>query len=151
MLSDHYTTFLTIHSILRWFILLSGIGVLFSCFLGISRKLPFAPLGRRTGLIYVSLIDTQFLLGALIYTISPIVHALWADPSAGMKQHELRFFGVEHTTIMVIALILAHIGAIRSRRAKEALKAYSVALTWYALSLALILLGIPWWRPLLGS
>jgi hypothetical protein len=150
MLSDHYSSLLAIHSILRWLILLSGIGAVGSCFLGISRKLPFAPLGRRAGLIYVSLIDTQFLVGVLLYFDSPLVHTLWADPAVGMKQHELRFFGVEHTTIMVIALILAHIGAIRSRRAKEALKAYSAALIWYAISLALILFGIPWWRPLLG-
>jgi hypothetical protein len=149
MLSEHYPTLLSIHSVLRWFVLLAGIAVLIGSFLGLLRKLPFKPVGRVLGLIYVSLLDTQFLLGILLSLASPLVRALWSNPAVGMKSHDLRFFAVEHTTIMIIALTLAHIGAIRSRRAADSAKAYGAALLWYAISLIVILAGIPWWRPLL--
>ncbi len=149
MLTAHYPTLLAIHSDLRWLILIAGAAALIGCVIGISRKKPFAPLGRLLGLLYVSFLDTQFLVGILLSISSPIVRAVWSNPAVGMKNDALRFFAVEHTFAMLIALALAHIGAVKSRKAKESLKAYKVAVTWYAASLAVILLGIPWWRPLL--
>lgn len=149
MLANYYPLLLVIHSVLRWFVLLAGTAAIIGCLIGIARKLTFTPLGRVTGLIYVSFLDSQFLIGVLLYLSSPIIHTLWAHPAVGMKNHDLRFFAVEHTTLMIIALALAHIGAVKSRKATDATKAYKTALVWYAASLVIILAGIPWWRPLL--
>ena len=149
MLTEHYSTLLSIHSVLRWLLLFAGIAVMIGCLIGILHKLPFKPVGRILGLIYVSLLDTQVLVGILLSLASPLVRTLWANPAIGMKAHDLRYFAVEHTTIMVVALALAHIGAVRSRRASVALKAYSSAAVWYAASLVVIIAGIPWWRPLI--
>ena len=149
MLSNFFPILLLLHSLLRWFVLLAGVAALIGCFLGLTGKRPFAPLGRILGLIYVSVLDTQVLVGILLSFASPLARALWADPAVGMKNHDLRFFAVEHTVVMLLALALAHVGAVKSRKSKDAAKAYSVALTWYALSLVVILAGIPWWRPLL--
>ena len=149
MLSSHYSTLLSIHDILRWFVLFAGISVLIGSLLGILHKLSFKPVGRILGLIYVSLLDSQFLVGILLSIASPLVRVVWANPAVGMKSHDLRFFAVEHTTLMIFALAIAHVGAVRSRRAAEPLKAYKTALWWYAASLLIIVAGIPWWRPLL--
>ncbi len=48
---------------------------------------------------------------------------------------------------MVIAVALAHIGSVRARRAPDDLAKYRRMLVWNAASLAVILAGIPWWRP----
>jgi hypothetical protein len=149
MLSHFSNILLLLHSVLRWFVLLAGVGALIGCFVGLKGKRPFAPLGRVLGVIYVSVLDTQVLVGILLSFASPLVRALWASPGVGMKNHDLRFFAVEHTVVMLLALALAHIGAVKSRKSKDAAKAYTSAITWYAISLIVILLGIPWWRPLL--
>lgn len=149
LLSSHYSTLLVIHGIMRWFVLFAGIGTVIGCLLGIFLNLPFRPAGRILGLIYVSLVDTQFLVGVFLSIASPIVHYFWTNPESGMKSHDLRFFAVEHTVIMLAALSIAHIGAVRSRRYPLSLKAYKSAALWYAVSLVVIILGIPWWRPLL--
>lgn len=149
MLASFYPLFLIIHSILRWSILLSGIAVITACIAGLKGRKPFAPLGRLTGLIYVCFLDVQFLVGLLLYAASPIILALWTNPSIGMKNHDLRFFAIEHTTLMFIALAFAHVGAVKSRKASLADTAYRSALAWYSASFVVILLGIPWWRPLL--
>lgn len=148
MLTDHYSTLLLIHSVLRWFVLIAGAAVIIGSLIGLTGKKPFAPLGRILGLIYVSFLDTQFLIGVLLSIASPVVHALWSNPSVGMKNHDLRFFGVEHTTLMILGLALAHIGAVKSRKSSDSAKAYNTALIWYSASFILILIGIPWWRPL---
>ncbi len=149
MLTNHYSIFLVIHSILRWLVLFAGMGVIVGCLLGILQKFPFRPAGRILGLMYVSLLDTQFLVGVFLSFASPIVCSFWVHPAVGMKLHDLRFFAVEHVAIMIIALALAHIGAVRSRRSTVDVQSYTTAFWWYASSLAVILLGIPWWRPLL--
>jgi hypothetical protein len=149
MLTEHYSTLLAIHGILRWFVLIAGVATLIGCLIGILHKLPFKPLGRILGLIYVSLLDTQFLIGILLSIASPIVQAVWSNPAIGMKSHDLRFFAIEHSSAMLIALAIAHIGAVKSRRAVTAVAAYKKALIWYAISLVIILGMIPWWRPLL--
>jgi hypothetical protein len=149
MLTSYYGTLLAIHCDLRWLVLLAGIAAIAVACIGLFNKASFAPLGRIAGLIYVSLVDTQVLIGILLWFPSPYVRAFLTNPAEGMKQHDPRFFVVEHTVMMLLAVILAHIGAVRSRRASGARAAYGAALKWYAASLIVILAGIPWWRPLL--
>lgn len=150
MLTNHYPAILALHNGLRWLILLSGSLLILGCLLGKLRQLPFKKAGRIPALIYVSLMDTQFLIGVILCFASPLVSAFWNNPSAGMKSHDLRFFAIEHTTFMIAALALAHIGSVRSRRIPSEGAVYSTALKWYGASFVLVLAGIPWWRPFCG-
>ncbi len=148
MLTSLYATLLTIHCDLRWLVLLAALGAIVAAVAGLIRKAPFAPMGRVAGVIYVSLMDTQVLIGILLSFPSPYVQAFWANPAAGMKQHDPRFFAVEHLTLMLLSLALAHVGAVRSRkRASQSSVAYLSAIKWYGASLLAMLAGIPWWRP----
>jgi hypothetical protein len=150
MPGTNYLFLLHLHGLLRWFILLSGTVLLAGCLIGTLGKIAFRPLGRFLFLLYVSLLDIQFLVGVLLSLTSPLVRIFWNDMASGMKQHDPRFFAMEHPTLMIVALILAHIGAIRSKRAEDQRKACSTALLWGGLSFLLILAGIPWWRPVMG-
>jgi len=148
MLTSLYGTLLAIHCDLRWLVLLAAFGAIVAAVFGLIRKTPFAPVGRVAGVIYVSLMDTQVLIGILLSFPSPYVQAFWANPAAGMKQHDPRFFAVEHMTLMLLSLALAHVGAVRSRkRASQPSVAYLAAIKWYGASLLAMLAGIPWWRP----
>ena len=151
MLAQQYASLLAIHGTLRWFVLLSALVAIAGCLVGLAGKRPFSPLGRVPGIIYVSFLDTQILVGILLSAASPIFGLLLTDPAAVMKQRDLRSVTVEHITLMLVAAALAHIGSIRSRRTPEASASYRVAAAWYAGSLAVILIGIPWWRPLLRT
>ena len=103
----------------------------------------------RFGTIFVTLMDFQFLLGLLLYFgASPIVRMALQNMSVAMKDHELRFFAVEHTTYMFLAVVCAHLGAVLARRGKTDRAKYRGAAISYVISVLLILAGIPWWRPL---
>ena len=145
-MDSFYPLLLSLHGILRWLVLASGIVTVATVFLLLVFKKPFRPAGRITGVIYTSLVDLQVLAGLLLLGVSPLVRAFWADPLSGMRVKPLRFFAVEHVTLMILALALVHIGAVRSRRASDDASACRAALLWYLLSLLLIAAGIPWWR-----
>ena len=147
-MSSLYPLLLALHDDLRWLVLLSALLAIGVAATGLTGKRTFAPLGRVTGVVFISVMDLQFLLGLVLCFLSPWVAQFWASPAAAMKVKEARFFGMEHLVIMILALALAHIGAARSKRASSDEKSYRTALLWFSLSLLLIIVGIPWWRPL---
>ena len=143
-----YSLLLTLHDDLRWLVLLSALVAVVAALSGLLGGRSFRPLGRVTGVVFISVMDLQFLLGLILCFLSPWVAQFWSSPAAGMKVQEARVFGMEPLVIMIAALAWAHSGAARSKRASEDRKAYRTALVWFSLSLLLILAGIPWWRPL---
>lgn len=60
-----------------------------------------------------------------------------------MKNPSLRFFGVEHWLLMLIAIVLIHIGYIRSTRI-DYVKAQKTIFLYYLIALLVVILGIPW-------
>ncbi len=151
MLTHPYPLLLVIHSYWRWLVLLAGAAAVVCGVAGWAKRLAFVPLGRRTSLLFVSVMDVQLVLGIWLYAISPVVREAWGNMAAAMKQHELRFFAVEHTTTMVIAVAFAHVGAWRCKRALDDPARYRNLLGWSAAALVVLLAGIPWWRPLFRS
>jgi Co/Zn/Cd efflux system component len=79
----------------------------------------------------------QLLLGLILYVMSPKV-------DFGMMSEKLyRFFTVEHTLMMIVAIILITVGRVRSRKLEGGTK-HRTIVYFYALGLILILVSIPW-------
>ncbi len=149
MLMRCYPTILILHSYWRWVVLLSALTTLGIAAWRWQRRLSFRPLGQQASIFHVAVLDFQLLLGLCLYSVSPYVRIAWRNLAAAMKQHEPRFFGVEHVTTMLLALAVAHLGLWRCQRARSDRAGYLNLLGWYGASLALILAGLPWWRPFL--
>ena len=154
MLQNLYPHLLAWHSLFRWVVLAAGLAAIFVAFSGWSGAQPASPSLRRFSVLFVIAMDVEFLLGLLLYFgASPITRAALANFGAAMKQQEPRFFSVEHTMLMFLAVVCAHIGGALSRKGRTEVMKYRGAAVAFTISLLLILGGIPWWRPLfrLGS
>lgn len=79
----------------------------------------------------------QLLLGLVLYFISPKV-----DFSM-MGEKLYRFFTVEHSLMMLVAIILITIGRVRSRKVEVGVN-HRTILFYYAMGLVLIVVSIPW-------
>jgi hypothetical protein len=149
MLADIYPQLLAFHGLLRWFVLAAALAALAVAFAGWSGNKPTGKL-RLFTVIFVIGMDLEFLVGLILFVwLSPVTHAAFADFADAMKNKEPRFFTVEHTTMMFLALICAHVGAALSRKARTDRLKFRGAAVAYGISLVLMLAGIPWWRPLL--
>jgi CDP-diglyceride synthetase len=144
-----YGVLLAIHNLLRWFVLLAGVLALLRAVVGLLAKRPWSQADRRAGMFYTISLDLQFLAGLILTFTSPLVRAALANLSAALSMSDLRFFPFEHIPFMVLAVFLAHAGSSQARKAKEASGQHRRAALWYGLSLLVILVAIPWWRPLL--
>ena len=144
-----YGQLLVAHNLIRWLVLIAGIIALVSAFGGWSGRKPMTAGVRRWGALFVATLDLQLLIGLILYFVaSPITKAAFQNMAVAMKDHEMRFFTVEHTTYMLIAIIAAHVGSFLSRKGRTDLRKYRGAVIGYGISLLVILAGIPWWRPM---
>jgi hypothetical protein len=119
---------LFIHSLLRWFVLAAGLYAVARAFGG----------NGRAGRWFAILLDIQVLLGLIVYWLSPITSSALANMGGAMQNRVVRFWTVEHSFSMLVALALAHIGLARAKKGKGG------SAVLYLLALLAILAGIPW-------
>jgi cytochrome c biogenesis factor len=140
-----YPIILSIHNIFRWVVLVMGIVVIVRAYVGWFGKRQWSERDRKVGSFYSIALDIQVLLGLLLYFfLSPLTQSAFQDLSAAMSSGNLRFFLLEHPLYMILAVILAHLGNILSKKATEDNKRFRRAALWFSLSLVAILLGMPW-------
>jgi hypothetical protein len=140
---DFYSIVLTLHSWLRWLVLLSAILAVGRAITAGSR--PWAPADDRAGRLFGISLDVQFVLGVLLYfVLSPFTKQAMQDFGAAMRTSGLRYFAVEHVLGMVVAIVLVHIGRSRVRKAATDQKRHRTAALFYGLALLAILASIPW-------
>jgi hypothetical protein len=135
---------LTLHSWIRWLVILTGLVAFGRAASGVSGRKPWRPSDDRAGFWFVMALDTQFLLGILLYAFfSPLTHAAFSDFGAAMKNSGLRFWAVEHAVGMIVGLVLAHVGRVRTRKT-DSLRRHRVAAIFFGLALVAILASVPW-------
>lgn len=84
---------LTLHSLVRWLLLLVAVVALVKFTLGYAQKQPFRPMDRGLMSAFTGLMDSQVLLGLIL------LFGL-----GGINR-----FRMEHAVAMLIAVVLAHL------------------------------------------
>jgi hypothetical protein len=146
-----YQTVLLLHSWTRWLVVIFGLIAVFRALAGWQGRRAWAGADNGMGAAFVGSMHLQLLLGLILYLgLSPF--GLKAFETAGgtvMKDPVSRFWGVEHLTIMILAVVAAQVGRSLSKKAADAVLKHKKAFIWFAIALLLVLLMIPWgiWNP----
>lgn len=136
-----YTIVLIVHSWLRWAALVAGVGATFAALVdrGDGSR------AERWGLALMMAVDLQMLIGLVLYLVlSPFTAEAMRDFGAAMKNPGLRFFAVEHVTMMFGAVILVHVGRVLARRAATPGAKRTRMFVCFGLATILMIVGIPW-------
>lgn len=141
---------LGIHNLLRWVIVISATIVLFRMARGLIKKTTWGSLDGRFGLVLTIALDLQLLLGLILYfLLSPVVKAFFANISEAMKETTLRYWGVEHILMMLLAVVFGHMGSALAKKQVLDQKKFQFGVIFHGLAVLFLLGGIPWFRPLL--
>jgi hypothetical protein len=127
---------LAIHNLLRWVVLAAILFTLFRAYSGWLGKKAWQATDRLAGLIFSITIDVQLLLGIVLIFVR------------GFSVIQMRFY-IEHIGMMILAVVLAHVGSALSKKADLDVDKHRKAAIWFTLTLLVILVSIPWTRPLL--
>lgn len=146
-----YSVILAFHNILRWVAIILAVIVLYRAFSGWLLKKNWQDLDRKAGLLFTITMDTQILLGLILYFgLSPF--ALKGILAQGMAfvmgNGEYRFYAVEHIFFMGLAVIFVHLGSLLPKKVQDPIKKHRQAAILFGLAVVLVILGIPWGRPL---
>lgn len=132
------------HSGLRWIALLLLLLAIINAFTAKN----YEKKHRLVNLFTMITFHTQLLLGIILYFLSDKVQFT----EGWMKQAMYRFYGMEHLTGMLLAIIVITIGHSKSKKGADAAAKFKAIKLWYVLALILVLAFIPWpFRTELGA
>ncbi|NBR14163.1 MAG: cytochrome B [Flavobacteriales bacterium] len=132
------------HSGLRWVALILLLLAIVNAFTSST----YEKKHRLINLFAMVSLHTQLLIGLGLYFISPRVKFF----DGWMKDAFYRFYGMEHISMMIIAIILVTIGHSKSKKGSTPAEKFKPIKLWYVLGLILILAAIPWpFRTALGG
>jgi uncharacterized membrane protein len=140
-----YTALLTLHSYLRWVVILLALLVVVRAISGVVQRRPWTPADDSAAKWFGMGLDIQMVIGLIIYFfLSPFTMSAWGDIGAAMRDPSTRFIVIEHQFGMIIAVALTHIGRARIRKSRDSAQRHRTALIFFGLATVVMLASIPW-------
>ncbi|MBI5856708.1 MAG: hypothetical protein HZB42_03575 [Sphingobacteriales bacterium] len=146
-----YQGMLHLHSVLRWIILILLLVAFYKNFA--DRKGEFTISHKKIGLILMICADTMLLVGLYQWFTGPL--GLKNIQAGGFKEtmsnSYYRFFAIEHTTGMLLAIIFIHLAYSFCKKDVPGPQKHKRLLLYYGLALLIILISVPWpFRQIIG-
>ena len=146
-----YNGLLHLHSVLRWVILILLLVAIYKSFADGSK--PFASIHKKLGLFLMICADVMLLVGLYQWFAGDwgLKSIQRNGMSVVMKDSLLRFFAIEHTTGMLIAIILIHIGRSYGKKNIPDFMKHKRTVLFFGLALLVLLISIPWPFRMVGA
>ena len=138
-----YPTLLALHSLFRWLVLASLLIAVTTAFTGWIKNKPFTQRDNAIRHWTATIAHIQLLIGIVLYFISPIIDYFLHHYSEAVHQRQIRFFGMEHSVVMVLAIIILTIGSMKAKRVATDQAKFKTMAIWFTLALLIILALIP--------
>lgn len=147
-----YSFLLAAHSWLRYAVLLMVLLVLLRSASGLLRSRAWGGADEGLGRWLIRVWDLQFLLGLVLYFLSPITQFALANFGEALADRQLRVIAVEHPLLMLLATAALHVGWVRARNSAGDRGRLLRWLLFVAAAALLTAIAIPWeGRPLLRT
>ncbi len=137
---------LDIHSFLRWMFIILALIVMVDSLLGLFKRRAYTGTDNLLNLMLVSIADLQLILGAVLYFTGAYGYRLLQTypMSEVMQNPVMRFFTMEHSFGMLLAIILLHISRVIIKREDNNQKKFRKQLIWLLIILLIMVAVIPW-------
>jgi len=139
-----YSTLIALHSLTRWLLLAALLYCMYRAWAGWLGRKKWMPADNRWRVITVTLAHIQAALGVWLYLVSPLITYFYAYFSQAVHNRQARFFGMEHSLMMLIAVILITIASSKARRRTADDKKFKALAIWLTIALVVIFINIPW-------
>ena len=140
-----YSITLLLHSWWRWLVLALALVATARGIGGNLKHRPWSGADLRVCMFTTIALDIQMLLGLLLYFfLSPLTTQAFHDFGAAMRTAGLRYWAVEHIGTMLAAVVLAHVGNVRARKAASDEVRHLRGALFFGGVVLFLLLGTPW-------
>ena len=139
-----YSTVLALHSLVRWLVLISLLFSIFLAYKGWFTKKNFSRFDNSVRHWTATIAHIQLVLGLWLYFISPIINYFLHHYKEAVHEREIRFFGMEHSVMMLTAIVIITIGSAKAKRKLTDKEKFKTMAIWFTVALLIILISIPW-------
>lgn len=129
-----------LHSITRYLVLIGLLGVILNSLVGMIQTKPFGKMEDKSSLWLFIFTHTQLLLGLILYFVSPLGVSNFSG--AAMKDATTRYWLVEHSLMMLIAIVLITIARISMKKLATDAAKHKRLFIFNALALLIIIVSI---------
>lgn len=146
-----YPVLLTIHSLFRWLVLASLLFSIYLSYRGWFKNKIYSKSDNFIRHSTATVVQIQWCIGISLYFLSPVVEFFLNNFKEAVHQREFRFFGMEHSLMMFVAVVIISIGSGRAKRETSDLRKFKTAAIWFTIGFLIIMSSIPWGFPPLVS
>lgn len=139
-----YVFVLTLHSLVRWLVLVSLVFTLYRAYYGWFFKKQFSGFDNFIISSTVTVVHLQFMLGLWLYFISPFTRYFMHNFKRAIHQRDFRFFGMEHVVMMLLAITIITIGSVKAKGRHTDTEKFRTMAFWFTAGVLIILSSIPW-------
>ncbi len=139
-----YPHILALHSLFRWLVLASMLYAIYRAYKGWLGNKPFSKHDNTVRHITATIAHIQLIIGLCLYFISPLISYFLHEYKDAVHQRQVRFFGMEHSLMMFVGIIIITIGSAIAKRKPTDQQKFKAMAIWYTIGLLIILLNIPW-------
>lgn len=139
-----YPALLAFHSLFRWLVLISLLYAIFRAYRGWFSGKPFSAYDNTVRHTTATLAHIQLILGLWLYFISPIIKYFLHHFKDAVHERQFRFFGIEHSTMMLTAITIITIGSALAKRKITSKEKFKTMAIWFTIALVIILSSVPW-------
>jgi hypothetical protein len=139
-----YQSLLILHSLVRWLVLISLLVAIVRAYRGWLGNKRFLKADNIARMVAATTAHVQLVIGITLYFISPVVRYFLNYFKEAVHQREIRFFGMEHIIMMLVAIVLLTIGSAKTKRKTTDQQKFKTMAIWFTIALLIILSSIPW-------
>lgn len=139
-----YNTVQFIHSWWAYLVVLVLVIASINALIGYFSKKEYGAVDFRIALFTLIVSHIQFLIGLVLYFISPYFEGFEGGMGGVMKDSTLRLYLVEHPLMMLIAIVLITIGYSKHKKKLTSSPKFKQLAIFYTLGLVFVLSRIPW-------
>ncbi|MCT3918921.1 hypothetical protein HZP98_04470 [Elizabethkingia anophelis] len=140
-----YQTLTFYHNSMRWLVLLSLLLALYRAYKGYFSKSEFSKTDNAIRHWTATIAHIQLMIGMILYFQSPMIQYFFANFKTAVHQDfSMLFFGLIHSSLMLISIVLITIGSASSKRKETDTAKFKTMMIWFTIALVIIFIAIPW-------
>jgi len=139
-----YAILLPIHSIMRWLVMISLVYALYRSYRGWFGGREYTSTDNQVRHWSATIAHVQLVVGLYMYFISPLTDYFMYHFHEAVHDREMRFFGMEHSLMMILAIVVITIASMRAKRQATDEGKFKTLAIGYTLALLIILSSVPW-------
>ncbi len=139
-----YSTLITLHSMFRWFVLISLLISIYRAWKGMTSGSVFSRTDNAVRHWTATISHVQLIIGMILYFQSPIVDYFLKNFRIAVTSIEFTFFGMIHSLLMLLAVVVITFGSALAKRKITDREKFRTMFYWFSIALIIILIAIPW-------